>query len=612
MAINELGKIRQSAVVMNYGPGAIIDFRVPGTGAAVSVVSAGLEQWVREADKKGASIGNLKRLTEPRLAEKLGVKYFRLPPVTSDMKTDQHDSIPLIGVRFPTWLQCPDCNFIKPYRQWGHIVGGGDTSRFCVSCSSKLPGKLKRHVVPVRFIMACRNGHLSDFPWSFWVHHGETCRENNTNSFILKSSGAGLAKMFVKCLKCGETRSMGEIFRPGVHKKHGCPGERPWLPEGTEKCDLIPLTMQRGASNLYFPQMESALLIPPWSEQVIQTIGDGWRYIESAATREDRHKHIKDYWDHFPNEIKAMGKEAFLEFVDLKIDEGSEARSGNLRWDEYQQFLVASGRNHRLKDEFVVREEQLPNGTLPIAHLQRIVALREIRALRGFTRIEPPPGKPPVRKQFLSKMKLDWLPAVEVRGEGIFLTLKRKALNDWETRNDVQKQAAKIKLIEESRVLNPEGTSMSVSVSLTARFLLLHSLAHVLMKQLSLQCGYSSASLRERLYVGEGATEMSGIMIYTATSDSDGTLGGLQRQGKADTFMPLFREAIRSHEWCSSDPLCIKGLVSETDETLGAACHSCLLAPETSCEEYNRFLDRTMLVGSPENRKIGFFSDMLN
>tara|TARA_B110000091_G_scaffold206452_1_gene243258 strand:- start:394 stop:1032 length:639 start_codon:yes stop_codon:yes gene_type:complete len=208
---------------------------------------------------------------------------------------------------------------------------------------------------------------------------------------------------------------------------------------------------------------------------------------------------------------------------------------------------------------------------------------------------------------------MGWLPAIDVKGEGIFIALNQNLLVDWESQPQVQERASQIKNYHESRVLNPDNDNeIKISSALGARYLLLHSLAHILMKQLSLQCGYSSASLRERLYLGEGDKDMAGIMIYTATSDSDGTLGGLQRQGQSARFALMFREAVRANEWCSSDPLCIKGLVAATESSTLAACHSCLLSPETSCEDYNRFLDRAMLVGTPEDRSIGFFADLLS
>jgi hypothetical protein len=206
---------------------------------------------------------------------------------------------------------------------------------------------------------------------------------------------------------------------------------------------------------------------------------------------------------------------------------------------------------------------------------------------------------------------LKWLPAIEVRGEGIFISLNLDMLAQWEKQPAVIARAAEIRNYGNSRVVNPDGATPDVGAALGSRYLLLHSLAHMLMRQLSLQCGYSAASLRELIYVGDNNHNMAGLMIYTATSDSDGTLGGLQREGVAKRFGPIFRAAVRAHEWCASDPLCIKGLMSATEASSLASCHSCLLAPETSCQDYNRFLDRAMVVGTPEDRSVGFFSDLL-
>jgi hypothetical protein len=128
------------------------------------------------------------------------------------------------------------------------------------------------------------------------------------------------------------------------------------------------------------------------------------------------------------------------------------------------------------------------------------------------------------------------------------------------------------------------------------------------MRQLSLECGYSTASLRERLYSGPGR---SGVLIYTATTDADGTLGGLQRQGEGKRMQATLREAIAAQRWCSSDPLCIRDLMMVSNASNLAACHACLLAPETSCEHFNQFLDRALLVGTPEHPEIGFFADWL-
>lgn len=611
---NELGKVRQSAVLMNYGPGAIIDFRVPGTGAAVSVVAGGLEEWEKQADDAGLSINDLKRLTEPRLREKLNVKYFRLPPVAVDKKNDDDEddeTIPLAGARFPTWLQCPQCNVLKPARKWG-TVKQGDPSRYCAKCSEGRPDDDQVFVVPSRFVLACRNGHLDEFPWSYWVHRGrEGCR--NVKEFVLKHEGAGLAGMILSCAKCQSRRSMEQIFRKEAFEGFHCSGARPWLADADqEDCRQTPTVMQRGASNLYFPQLASALVIPPWSEQLVRAVGQEWDRLKNIESQTERHSYIEKYlWDDLDPRIQNLGLKEFCNVIDLKIDEADRMTSGNLRWDEYQQFRVAATQRTRDGDEFSVRVEAVSE-TLPhLSSLIRVVSIREIRAIKSFSRVEAPPGRPPVLTQFLSKYPRDWLPAIDVRGEGIFFSLDEERLSHWEQQPAVQERAGQIVDPQFSRLLNPDGDIEHVPASTVARYLLLHSLAHILIKQLSLQCGYSSASLRERIYVGDGDQTMAGILIYTATSDSDGTLGGLQRQGDSRRFAEMFKEAVRANEWCSSDPLCIKGLVATSESSSLAACHSCLLVPETSCEDYNRFLDRGMLYGTPEEPSIGFFRDLI-
>jgi uncharacterized protein DUF1998 len=607
MPVNEIGKVRQSAVIMDYGPGAIVDFRVPGTGAAVSIVSAGLEKWEEKLISVGGSSQDMKRLTERRLSDKLKVSHFRLPPVAPDNPDDDSRIVPLAGARFPGWLQCSRCNSIKPARKWGNEPG--NPSRFCNACSTDLPPGQKAYVVPVRFVVACRSGHLDDFPWYDWVHKGSSCP--NKREFKLKTDGPGLAGLILSCPRCKNRRSMETIFTAAAHDGTYCSGERPWLVDGKEDCKQKPITIQRGASNLYFPIMVSALVIPPWSEEIIRRLGYRWSEIERITTSEQREQYVDMFWTEIKEDVGDIDINSFKKLVEEKISESRAASSGNLRWDEYRQFQVAAAGAGGKGNEFDVRIESDPARIPHIKNLLRVVSLREIRALTKFTRIEPLPGKPPVSYQYLSKQPLGWLPAIEVRGEGIFFTLESERLRKWENSPAVKERAQQLSVYNESRVINPDNNNVEITPQLGARYLLLHALAHVLMKQLSLQCGYSSASLRERLYIGGEDKEMAGLMIYTSTSDSDGTLGGLQRQGKSGRFAETFIESLRGNEWCSSDPLCIKGLVAATESSNLAACHSCLLSPETSCEDFNRFLDRAMLIGTPEDRSIGFFSDLI-
>mgnify|MGYP002022614131 FL=1 len=140
------------------------------------------------------------------------------------------------------------------------------------------------------------------------------------------------------------------------------------------------------------------------------------------------------------------------------------------------------------------------------------------------------------------------------------------------------------------------------------RYLLIHTLSHALITELAKVCGYSEASMRERLYISEKKEEkMSGILIYTSSSDSEGTLGGLSRQANPERFEKIFINAIRGKYNCSQDPHCIMGIKSASEEYNEAACHSCLLLPETSCEKFNRFLDRATIRGDIENNFKSYF-----
>jgi hypothetical protein len=96
-------------------------------------------------------------------------------------------------------------------------------------------------------------------------------------------------------------------------------------------------------------------------------------------------------------------------------------------------------------------------------------------------------------------------------------------------------------------------------------------------------------------------------LIYTATTDSAGSLGGLISQGHQQSFEQLIRQGVGRFSWCSADPVCIESEASGADSLNLAACHSCALLPETSCEEMNMFLDRALLVGTPESPDLGYF-----
>jgi Domain of unknown function (DUF1998) len=595
-----LGELRRSAIVSTFGPGAVVDFRADG--GAVSAVAACLEEWDRCSPPAG--LANPQTVFEARLQKKLGVSGFRLPPIAKD----ERDTTALLGVRFPKWLQCPQCHHLKPARTWNVVPG--HASRYCGTCTAAAPGQQKVYVVPVRFVIACEKGHLDDFPWNFWVKHLPHCQ--NMVELILEPRGAGLAGLTLTCPRCLQSRTLDGIFGRDALKDFPCTGKQPWLDSRERSCGKQPRVLQRGASNLYFPVVHSALDIPPWSDQLQKILGQYWDPILKV----DEGQRIQ---------FIAMLKQSVLGHLSLSaeqlaatINERSRLlerpEAANLRLDEYRQFTSEAPIPLEQDTEFEIRGETVPNIVRAyIRRLVRAVRLREVRALSGFTRIEPPPtpeGETSSEVAKISRSRLNWLPAIEVRGEGIFLELEHDAVVRWAMQDTVQSRASIVqqRYVEGWRARF--GRQSSPPRHITPQFILIHTFAHALMRQLSLECGYSTSSLRERLYVDDAA-EMLGLLIYTSTTDSDGTLGGLSRQGLPDRIQSVIPASIESLHWCSSDPLCVKGLMSLAEANNMAACHACVLAPETSCEEYNSFLDRALLVGLPEDKPVGFFSSLV-
>ncbi|MBX9856484.1 MAG: DUF1998 domain-containing protein [Gemmatimonadaceae bacterium] len=584
-----VGDLRRSSAASTFGPGAIADLRTQ-EGAPISVVMAVAEEW--------SSLTEHDLLHDPRLEKLLGVNGFRLAPVSSNEVAQAALAVP--AVRFPAWLQCPRCHVLRPAKDWAPHRDGS-AARKCASCSQDDRGNGSVFVVPVRFVMACDAGHLDDFDWAHWVRHDTGCHEPRSTKLI--AEGSGLSGLYVQCGRCEKRRSLEEAFRNVLTDGWSCRGRRPWTGLPAEDCDRPARLVQRGASNLYFPITRSSLLIPPFDNELEDRVSSYWPLVTMADPREPFVRNLVDQgMVGVPTDVSV---EEFIRAVCEYADLRQGASSDDLRQAEWGKIRTELGRGTR---DFEVRVERVPAGLHGLVDMVvRIPRLRELRALTGFTRIVPPPAEgdgPPARRCDVLRSRQKWLPAVEVRGEGIFLSLAPTALERWESREDVQERVQTIDSAWRREYQQRFETSDAPPRRVTARQLLIHAFAHAVMRQLSLECGYSTASLRERLYSGDFG---AGVLIYTATSDADGTLGGLERQGRSERIANTVRDAIRAVRWCSSDPLCIEGRMVTPGACSIACCHACLHAPETSCEDYNRFLDRALLVGSPDVPDLGFF-----
>ena len=563
--------IRRSQLITTYGVGALV------TASVESVMIAGLDRWNKgEPD-----------LHEPRLERQLGVNGFRRPPASDD-----GDDIPV--VRFPSWVFCPSPPSVCD-------VGLSEHRRIsdnrCPQCSEDL--------VPSRFLVACSRGHVDDFPYFNWVHvgSGRPVREVS-HRLRIESSGSSAALRDVKVIcSCGEDASMdgafaGNALRGITH----CRGRRPWLPsEADVGCEEVPRVLQRGGSNVWFPVIRSALLIPPWSEGALRLLNKHWtllRFAPSSAVREML-EGLK------PHEGSVYSLDDLVRAVEeRKRRESADPGSIPALRDEEFEALIRRQPETSRADEFVCEPaaEITDFSRRWFANVMLVRRLLEVRALESFTRILPPqPADPPERRASLATEAQGWLPAIDVRGEGIFLRLDEEVLREWEERPDVAEQAARINRRYRDR-FTERGAEPDREI--TPRFILTHTLAHVLIGEWALDSGYPAAALRERLYVSD---DHAGMLLYTATSDSAGSLGGVLAQASPDRLEASLREVLERARWCSSDPICIEAEAHGVDSLNLAACHACVLLPEVSCEEMNVLLDRALLIGTPDDPSVGFF-----
>ena len=368
------------------------------------------------------------------------------------------------------------------------------------------PGQRKVFAVPIRFVMACAKGHLDEFPWHVWVAHRKDCKKKERADLYLRSKRPGLAGLILSCRECKAWRSMDSVFSARTWQGFRCRGKRPWLAAPDQTCDCEPRALQRGASNLYFPVLASALSIPPWSDSLQEALGVYWNPILSTQP-EDRATFIRilAQGELAPvlNEL-GLGPEELAHQIEDRLARYNDDAILNIRQEEYRQFVLGTDTVSRDAREFEVRNVPLPDGLRPyFSRIVRAVRLREVRALRGFTRINPPGDENSPDIAAISVDNPGWLPAIEVRGEGIFLAFNQETLHRWEVQDVIEDRARRVHGAWRKEWKNRYGEG-DPGWRVTPRYLLIHAFAHALMRQLTLECGYSTAALRERLYVSDG------------------------------------------------------------------------------------------------------------
>jgi len=599
------GQLRQSQLVTSFGPGAMLD--LPDH----SVLVGGLDSW---------STGGAEVL-EPRLVEKLK-NLFEPPLATLKLMTpppDQDDpSAPQTGItgwQFPEWFITQDID-VEASR-------GGIRSRRLIHRKSLTRGKFvdedrkKRSVVPVRFVRACRSGHIGDLDWKEFVHGGKT---DCTRPMWLEERGTSgdLAEVWVRC-GCGEAeRSMagaadGGMYSEGKETLGLCDGRRPWLGAySSEKCGQPNRLLIRTASNAYFSQSMSVISLPDRTDTIREAVQTVWDFIGEVESVEDigyerKKSKVKAALEGFSNE------EVFEEIQSRRGQTGLVSKT--VKQAEIETLVAAADElgDDRPDGNFFARNLPREAWEKPwMKDIERVVLvhrLREVVAQVGFTRFEALSAdidgelEIGVRRADLAR-EVSWLPAIENRGEGIFIQFKTEAIKRWKDRAEV---VARGQVLDRGFAAWSEDHKQSKREFPGLPYIMLHTFSHLMVTAVSLECGYPASSIRERIFAIPDAGY--GVLLFTGTTDAEGTLGGLVEVGRH--IADHVHDALRLGELCSNDPVCAQHDPSSTHESRflhGSACHGCVLIAETCCEQHNEFLDRSLVVPTVDHLGAEFFN----
>ncbi len=631
------GPIRRSQLITTFGVGAMHTLR-----NGISVVTAGLDQWYKR--EPGSEEGELQldefKFNEWRLQDLLMVDHFREPPdyrafYRFSQRETHNRELFIPHLRFPSWYRCRFCSSLT---KLSLTLSEDDPKCTYTKTASGRPCGGRLLQVPV--VAICYSGHMQDFPWAEWVHSSVEPSCNGPLKLEARS-GSSLNGMTVVCRSCNLKRTLANTLKEGyitrsleTGRSYPCQGGRPWLgkrEEGPDACDEDLKGTLRTSSNVYYPALRSSIRLPLekltgrtgiWARMVSDPnveafIEDMKTTLENGIEQDDVEFFIRKIRDKDENDILADIDDAVMvdefnrksrgEVIEEDLEPVDEDRNTHFRREELN--VLASG----VQDE-VLRSKitETSNTSLLAENFEDIFlvdSLEEIRALVGFSRIH----SFAMEGDFGSMMKLmwknrpksgfkSWLPACRVKGEGILFVFKEEKIRSMEEEPGFSNKVAVLNHRKDQTPF-PER-------DLSIRFLVIHTFAHLIIRQLVFYCGYPAASLRERLYVsGDRENPMAAVMVYTASGDSQGTMGGLVKMGEPDNLFEPLNQALENAKWCSSDPVCMEVGNQQGQGQYGlnlAACHDCCLLPNTSCEHFNNFLDRTLLIGDGNSVK-GYF-----
>jgi len=586
--------VRFSHLTSYHGIGAI----VRGTEDRLMVL-ADTRFWKDKSGEPATSaIPYVKRITAA-----LGIdKELHMPPEAKETQQGLSGSY-LPAVLFPRYASCKKCGLLHN-QPWNKQEAELDEKVYCSNKKDKCGGILEQ----VTWCAVSNKGHLAEVPWHHICHiNSQNKCEPDYSSEYLKFITNINGKRCVQCRRCGSQHVFEKLKKLKHINQH-----QPWIFEGSpelEEADKIEI-LEVNNPGVYIPERVNALVIPPESRISQSTVVDKLfrnsklcreiDLIRNPLRRKGKLNEVAAQLNTSATEIKQALKE---------IKEGypwlDDFSVNDLYEDEYQAFIKPL--DDQTEDEDFVTEHLTDNwkklfSSGVSSDLESIVSvvdqvvsvrrLREVQVFKGFYRLSSDDKESLVPPDITGES--NWLPAIELFGEGVFFTLDKEVLEEWESNSKIAKRADEIKQRYEKAQVN-----IFQDIEITPRFILLHTLSHLLIRELEASAGYPAASLKERIYCSR-SNEMAGVLIYTAVPDIVGSLGGIINSAEPTALLTILDNLFKKARWCSLDPVCTEHEGQGPGWLNRAACHACSLIPEPACEYGNVFLDRVFIKGDEE------------
>ncbi len=589
-----LGEMRTTQLITSYGVGSIVDFK-DETG-----ILAEADNWYLETDPDEDRVircHNLEKI--------LGKDFFVMPKW--DSKTyavyQKQRSRDIGAYRFPNILYCPRCCRLIYDAELGGTKSG----------ALKCPHCADSRLVPSRFIVVCPQGHLDNFPYDAWVHSGKPCPKRKSGdlpNLKLKNVDGrnSISSLMVFCDDCDNKRSMQDALA-GTNLKsvYKCSGRRPWLKieYSGKPCQQDAVARLRTAAGVYMSANVSALNIPPWTTRISQVLQKHMKALDGRTDEQAIDYINKNLLQRLPN----TDADTVLDVWKTLLEAEQEAGPKNEQQLYEDEYVALCDEAEGTDADFCSTQKPVPakySGL--IDRVFAVTRLTEVVAMLGFTRLNPWDGDYHSKSlaPIFSQNNPKWLPAVELHGEGIFIELTEKSVLQWEKQNTAVYQNMMLNMVN----------SRFYCANASARYVLLHTLSHLLIRAFAVNCGYQAASLKERIYAtyGPSGKPMAGILLYTTAADTEGSLGGLVGQAEPEYMEAHLDSLLNEASWCSSDPLCLSASGKNAQGLHGlnyAACPQCTLLPETSCVMRNSLLDRGALIGRTQDSTVGYFASVM-